>query len=683
MKVLIVEDNADDRKILKYNLEKHKCEVIEAVDGEDGLKKARTAKPDVIISDALMPKMDGFHFLREIKKIKTLSSIPFVFYSAVYTGFKEAELAISIGAEAFMIKPKDSEEFWDELNGILQDIKKRKGKQRKSLTAELITEEEEFLRKYSLVVASKLEEEVKNLNEEITNRKRMEEQLILFQDLLNQSSDSIFVIEAETGRFLTVNDNACKSLGYTQEELLGKKVMDIDISVTDDEKWKTMLEKIKKNGNKIVFEGGNKRKDNSIFPVEISAKYVPYNKKDYVVAVLRDITKRKYDEDEKKKLEEQLRHSQKMEAVGQLAGGIAHDFNNILTAILGYASLIQIKMEKGNPLRNFVDSILLSTQRATNLTHGLLSFSRKQITDLQPVNLNDIIGRIGKLLASILGEDIELKIALYKTDLIINADFSQIEQILMNLATNARDEMPNGGKLIIKTEFVKMDELLVKTFGYGEPGEYALLSVADTGGGIDPEIKDKIFEPFFTTKEVGKGTGLGLSIVYGIVRKHGGYINAYSEHGEGTIFRIYLPLVKSKAEAIKHEEVNAPQRGTETLLLAEDDADVRDLSRFVLEEFGYQIIEAVEGQDAVDKFEKHKDEIQLVIADVIMPKKSGKEVYEEIMKIKPDTKVLFVSGYSADLIEQKGILKEGINFISKPLSPTELLKKVRDMLDKH
>jgi CheY-like chemotaxis protein len=373
-----------------------------------------------------------------------------------------------------------------------------------------------------------------------------------------------------------------------------------------------------------------------------------------------------------------------MEAIGQLAGGVAHDFNNILTAIIGYGSILHRKMEKNDPLRINVEHMLASADRAAHLTYSLLAFSRKQILDPRHVDLNDIIARVENLLRRVIGEDIELKTSLKKGPVTVNADSGQIEQVLMNLATNARDAMPRGGSFTIETDTLYLDEAFARVHGYGEAGAYALVSVTDTGTGMDEEMRKKIFEPFFTTKEVGRGTGLGLSIVYGIIKQHQGFINVYSEPGKGTAFKIYLPLLKPEIEkkmpaAVYEEE---PPRGTETVLVAEDDDAVRELSRAVLEESGYMVIEAKDGADAVDKFMKNRDAVRLVILDMIMPKKSGKEAYEEIKKTNPAIKTIFVSGYTADKLQREGLLEQGMELIIKPLGPGAFLKKVREVLDK-
>jgi signal transduction histidine kinase len=386
---------------------------------------------------------------------------------------------------------------------------------------------------------------------------------------------------------------------------------------------------------------------------------------------------------ERKRTEEQLRHSQKMEAVGMLAGGIAHDFNNILTAIIGYGHLMQMKMKTDDPLMRNVEEILSASQRAASLTQGLLAFSRKQVINAMPVDLNLLIERISKLLKRMIGEDITLTLNLAKEDIIVNADSSQIDQVMMNLATNARDSMPHGGTLQIETQRVEFDERYILNHPYMKSGVYALIVVSDTGEGMDAETLDRIFEPFYTTKEVGRGSGLGMSIVFGIIKQHNGYINAYSKRGSGTTFKIYIPLINAMSS---HETPEIrPVRmkgGSEVILLAEDDATIRRMMTSILRDVGYTVIEASDGEDALEKIAGEKGRIQFLILDVIMPKKNGKEVYDEAKKMIPGIKVLFVSGYTADIIQGKGIIDEGQDLILKPVPPDEFLEKIREMIEK-
>lgn len=385
---------------------------------------------------------------------------------------------------------------------------------------------------------------------------------------------------------------------------------------------------------------------------------------------------------EKEQIEMRLHHSQKLEAIGQLAGGVAHDFNNILTAIISYGTVLQMKLQVENPLRQLTDRILAAADRAAALTQSLLAFSRKQPANLRALDLNELIRKAEKLLSRFIREDIEFRVHLASEALIIMGDSGQIEQVLMNLITNARDAMPDGGTLSVETKTAVIDEEFISSHGYGNSGLYALLTVSDTGLGMDEEVQTKIFEPFFTTKEVGKGTGLGLSIVYGIIKQHAGFINVYSEPGIGSVFKIYLPVVMGDAEKTEPAEIKSFNGGTETLLLAEDDEDVMNVTRSFFEEFGYKVISAKDGEDAINKFTENRDNIKLAILDVIMPGKSGKEVYDRIISERPDMKVLFLSGYTADIINHSGLLQEGVDIISKPVSPVMLLKKIREVLAK-
>jgi len=392
--------------------------------------------------------------------------------------------------------------------------------------------------------------------------------------------------------------------------------------------------------------------------------------------IMRDITERKH-------LESQLRHAQKMEAVGTLAGGIAHDFNNILNVILGFGNMVMDSLEADNPAKENMNEVLIAADRAAHLTKRLLVFSRKQVVEVKAVNINEIILDLQKMLVRILRENIELNLDLADKPLMVLADAGQMEQVLINLATNARDAMPEGGRLTIGTGIQVIDEEYAANYGYGEPGRYVLITVADTGKGIDEETQKKIFEPFFTTKGIGEGTGLGLAISYGIIKQHNGYIKVYSESGQGTVFRIYLPLVEETAgQDNKTEFAVSDNGGNETILVAEDDVSLRKLKRLVLESHGYSVIIAEDGEDAIAKFMGNRDKIKLAILDMIMPKKNGKEVSEAIRKVSPLTKIIFTSGYTMDIIKTRELVEAGFDFLLKPIASKDLLKKVREALDR-
>ncbi len=514
---------------------------------------------------------------------------------------------------------------------------------------------------------------------EALKRKRMEKTLketnTRLQTLIQAIPDIVYFKDAQ-GRNVVVNKAFEDLVGLSQKEIIGK---------TDDQILQPKLAEYCKKGDEEVMrtrepflseEESTKEDGETIFYDTIKAPlYDDQGNIIGIVGVSRDVTSRK-------RLEEQLLQAQKMEAIGQLAGGIAHDFNNILTAIIGFGTLLNIETSNNDIQRSYITNILTSAERAAKLTQALLAFGRKQIISPKPVNLNNIIKEVDGLLSRIIGEDIELSTIASDKDLTVIVDRGQIEQVLMNLATNARDAMPDGGTLLIITEHVEIDNDFIKIHGYGRLGSYALIIIEDTGIGMDENIRERVFEPFFTTKEVGKGTGLGLSMVYGIIKQHDGYINVYSEPGKGTTFKIYLPLIKSKVEAVTEEPLSAIKKGDETLLVAEDDSQVRELLKEVLEGFGYTVLEAEDGEDALRVFSKYKDEIKLLILDVIMPKKSGKEIYDEIKKTRPDIKAIFTSGYDANIIHKRGIIEEGLNFISKPILPDELLRTVREVLDK-
>jgi len=386
---------------------------------------------------------------------------------------------------------------------------------------------------------------------------------------------------------------------------------------------------------------------------------------------------------EHRTLEKQMRHAVKMESIGTLAGGVAHDFNNILMAIIGYGQLALMGMAQNDPQRLNIQHILEGADRAARLTKDLLLFSRKQISERKPVDLNEIIKTVEKFIVRVIGEDIACETRLPDEPLTVLADSYQLEQVLMNFATNARDAMPKGGTFSITAEQIMLLPDFIAAHGFGRPGPYARLTVADNGCGMDEQTRNRIFEPFFTTKDVGKGTGLGLAVVYGIIKQHEGYINVYSEPGQGATFRIYLPLIVAntpKKESEKQEAV--PAHGTETILVAEDDESLRTLAQKALSQFGYTVIEAVDGEEAVRKFKENQSSIQLLLFDIIMPKMNGQEAYEAINKIRPGVKTIFMSGYAPEMIHEKAGLGEAVPLLAKPLSPTELLKKVRETLDR-
>lgn len=495
-----------------------------------------------------------------------------------------------------------------------------------------------------------------------------------------ESIDESFVVIDPGFRIISANRAYCLQTGRRHDEIIGEKCHmvshGLDKPCFDVGEECPVLQTFRSGGSASALHTHHAK---DLTPRYVEIKTFPMkNSEGLVTSVIEVIN----DATEKRKLEDQLRQAQKMESIGTLAGGIAHDFNNILTAIIGYGSLVLMKTATGDPRRQNIEHMLEAADRAAHLTHDLLLFSRKQIADKKSVDLNEIIRRVEKFLKRVIGEDIACSTLLSEGQLPVLADAHQLEQILMNLATNARDAMPQGGVLTITTERIRFDAEFITAHGYGNPGVYSMITISDTGKGMDEITRQRIFEPFFTTKDVGKGTGLGLAVVYGIVKQHEGYINVYSEPGQGSTFKIYLPVIAADAldESISPSAEN-PVGGAETILLAEDDTLVREMTLSILRDFGYTVIVACDGEEAVNKFSENKDVIQLLLFDLIMPKKTGKDAYDEIKMIKPDIKVLFTSGYAHDMVRQKVVLGDNVEIASKPISPKDLLKKVRNVLD--
>ena len=402
-----------------------------------------------------------------------------------------------------------------------------------------------------------------------------------------------------------------------------------------------------------------------------------------VIEYARDITERKRAEEEKLSLQEQLRQSQKMEAIGQLAGGVAHDFNNLLTVIKGYSQLSILDLKENNPLRNNIQEIEKATQKGTDLTRQLLTFSRRQVLDFKVLDLNALLKGLEKMLRRIIGEDIELVTHLEGNLGRVKIDPGQIEQVIFNLAVNARDAMPSGGKLTVETANVELDEVYAHAHVGVTPGRYVSLSVSDTGVGMSQEEKEKAFEPFFTTKGKGKGAGLGLSMVYGAVKQSHGNIWIYSEPGRGTTFKINLPRIEEELDTLrKRVETDFFPGGSETVLLVEDDELVRDLANRLLKQLGYRVLVAVNGEDALRVVREHDGEkIHLLLADIVMPQMGGKELAIKLKILRPDVKVLYTSGYADDGIVHHGAMDPGTQFLQKPFSLKTLSHKVRKVLD--
>jgi PAS domain S-box-containing protein len=524
-----------------------------------------------------------------------------------------------------------------------------------------------------------LQRRAAELTQTVLQRERAEEELReanqTLQSLVQTSPLAIIALDLE-GNVRSWNQAAERLFGWTESEVIGLR-----IQIIPDDEWDAFynsLDITRKAGTFTGFETTRVRKDGSLIDVSLSAAPLVDGKGNIngSVVVIADIT-------ERKKLEEQFLQAQKMEAVGRLAGGVAHDFNNLLTAIIGYSQLALARLHREDPMRREIEEIEQAGHRAAGLTNQLLAFSRRQVLQPQVLDLNVVVANLGKMLERLIGEDIVLATTLAPGIGFVKADRGQIEQIIMNLAVNSRDAMPDGGRLTIETFHADLDDSYTAEHLDVRPGPYVVLAISDNGCGMDKETQSNIFEPFFTTKELGKGTGLGLSTVYGIVKQSGGHIGLYSEPGEGTTFKVYLPRLEESDQ--KHESGVTEKEsleGSETVLLVEDEASVRELARRILEAYSYTVLAASDSEDALRICETHGGNIHLMLTDVVMPGTSGRELAQLVATNHPEITVLYMSGYTDDAIVQHGVLGADTPFLQKPFSPVALARKVRETIDK-
>jgi two-component system cell cycle sensor histidine kinase/response regulator CckA len=487
--------------------------------------------------------------------------------------------------------------------------------------------------------------------------------------LFEASPLPMWVYDAETLEFLAVNDAAVRNYGWSREEFLSMSITDI----RPRDEVETLLRGIRGGdvGSPAPKTWRHRVRDGTLIDVEISAGRVTWEGRDAALVVARDVT-------ERRRMEERLSESEKLEAIGRLAGGVAHDFNNLLTVISGYAEVLRAEVGSLDAL----EQIERAAEQAAALTRQLLAFSRRQVLNPEPVDVNEIVGELQPMLARIIGDDVQVAFKLAPGVGWVEADRAQIERIVLNLAANARDAMPHGGRLTVETSLVYLDDDYEATHGDIEPGQHVLLAISDTGVGMSEEVRRHLFEPFFTTKGGGGGTGLGLATVFGVVKQSGGAIYVYSEEGRGTTFKIYLPVAEQ--EAPSHNGDSPPPsaaRGSETIVVVEDDESVRELVQLMLRGHGYDVLAAPDGDAAARLCAEHPGGVDLLLTDVVMPELNGRVLAERLETMFPTLRVLFMSGYSDEAVVRNGMIRPNTAFIEKPFSESSLARKVREVLD--
>jgi PAS domain S-box-containing protein len=650
-RILIVDDKEQDRYLLKVLLEHSGYNVDSASNGVEALDKARNVSPDCIISDILMPQMDGFMLCREWRNDPVLRKLPFVFYTATYTDPRDERFALDLGADRFIVKPAEPLELIAELtevliNGSIKEIPEK--------TSE--NGSESYFKGYSEVLVRKLEDKLE-----------------LFTAIFETDPDAIFLL-SPSFTIQNINRTAENILNIKADQVLDTLFIEI---VTSPGKGRTNftehLRMIPEKGILSDFQCALPTANSSQRQILWNGRAIHRGDKTLagILLIGKDITDQVAAEKQKEELERQLLQSQRMEVAGRLSGGIAHDFNNFLSAIMGFADLIQIETDLPPKQAEYLKQITLCTDRAATLTRQLLAFSRKQILEPKVINCNTIIAALSPMLRQLTGENIRFFSSLAPDLCTIKADPGRIEQVIMNLAVNSRDAMPDGGTLTVITR--NSDP---HTDSHVPSGAYCVIIVSDSGCGMDEATMAKMFEPFFTTKESGKGTGLGLATVYGIVKQSNGHIFCTSEPGKGTSFTLYFPKVTEPAAANLSTQVQPTIiKGTETILVAEDDSTIRLVTEKLLGNAGYSVITAINSSDALSVAQKHSGSIDLLLSDMVMPGISGKELYNKIHSHYPEMKVLFTSGYTSEIADL------GTPFLQKPFNQKILLEKVRMVLD--
>ena len=722
VRILVVEDSPTQREQLRFLFEEAGYEVATASDGAEGLATAQAERDEpfgLIVSDIVMPRMDGYGLSKALRADPALRTIPIVLLTSLGDP-RDVIRGLESGATNFVRKPYDGRYLLSRVQNVLMNEELRRGShtemginiffagQQFFITSDRLQILDLLLSTYESAVRDNAElldarDDLRKLNDElerrvsertaalaaeVEERKRAQAALSASHDLLRSVLESVPIRvfwKDGASRFLGCNTAFARDGGMERpEEIVGKDDSQMSWREQAAAYRADDLRVMESDEPLIGYEEPQTTPDG--ITIWLKTSKVPLHDAEGrvcgLLGVYDDITDVKRAEEERHTLEEQLRASQKMEAIGSLAGGIAHDFNNLLSVILSYAEFAVEALRDGDPIRDDLLEVRKAGERATALTRQLLAFSRKQVLQPELIELNRIATGLEKMLRRILGEDIDLVQRLAPELGVTVADPGQIEQVLMNLVVNARDAMPNGGKLTIETDNVEVDEAHAARRPDIRPGSFVRLAVTDTGCGMDAETRARIFEPFFTTKGKGKGTGLGLSTAYGIIKQSGGHIWVYSEPGQGTTFSVYLPReAGGTMPAPGSREIAPAAHGDETILLVEDEDAVRELARRILDGSGYAVLTAANGGEALLACERHAGPIHLVLTDVVMPLMSGRALADRLARVRPEARVLYMSGYTDNAIVHHGRLDAGTHFIGKPFNATDLARKVREVLD--
>lgn len=692
MRALIVDDREDNCCFLAALLKGNGWEVDVACNGADALEVAARNPPQLIISDLLMPVMDGYTLLRKWKADGRFQRIPFVVYTATYTDPKDEELALRLGADAFILKPVEPDEFMTRIGQMLAAepspviapaaVSSPTSPLLIAIASPVVEEELHTLRQYSQALVRKLEDKMeelerknRELQRDLAERRRVEAAYERLATAVDQAGEAILITDIH-GTIQYVNPAFETISGYHRTEALGNNPRMLRSGTHDGAFYRKMWESL---AHGIVWSGRlvNKRKDGSFYHAETTispVRDVTGNLTNYV-GVQRDVT-------QEVALEEQLRQAQKMEAIGQLAGGVAHDFNNILAAMLMQLGMLLNSQVLDQPTRKGLQDLETYATRASGLTRQLLLFGRRSVMEIRTLDLNEVVSHLLKLLRRLLGEHIQIDFQ-QESPSWVEGDAGMLEQVLMNLAVNARDAMPKGGRLLIKTRTVELDAPTATSQTEAAAGLHVCLSVVDEGCGMTTATLEHIFEPFFTTKPVGKGTGLGLATVYGIVKQHRGWVEVDSTPGKGSTFRVWLPANKMPPSAPASISPAEPVAGgNETILLVEDEASLRYQVARCLGMFGYEVLEASNPLEAVTLWQRRSHDIALLFTDMVMPGgDTGLDLADRLRSEKPELEVVLSSGYSTEIQKPEDRRLDGVLYLPKPFGATLLGAVVRACLD--